>query len=132
MKTIDGAGCLLARVYLGASYIGIAALEITDTETVAGQHFIHLQPSVAADLFNNVGMILLAVIASWLILGIRTRVTALLGLALMLATAWSNQYLQASSTWAVYAASAALMTVPLLLCGGGHYALVRRGWQGLV
>ncbi|GAA5081403.1 hypothetical protein N0B44_27905 [Roseibacterium beibuensis] len=132
MKTIEGTVCLLARLSLGLSYIGLAALEVIGIEPIDGYQFFHLQPSIAAELFNDLGMILLAVVASWLILGIRTRITALLGLALMLATAWSNQYLQTSSAWAVYASSAVLMTVPLLLCGGGHYALVRRGWHGLV
>ena len=132
MKSIEGAVCLMARTYLGVSYIGIASFEIMGAETLVTPQFSRLQPSLAVELFNGAGLVLLAVVASWLILGICTRITALLGLMVMLAMAWSNQYLPISSIWAIYSASAVTMTVPLLLRGGGPYALVRRGWQGFV
>lgn len=132
MKTKDGTCCLCARIFLGLEYIGIAAAELLGVGTGPPYMTDTLSPSAAQDIQMTIVTLMLAVTGSWLILGIRTRVMAVLGMILMLGLAWSNQYLPGNPAWTVYTLSAALATLPLLRNGGGRCALVRGGWRGLI
>ena len=38
----------------------------------------------------------------------------------------------ASFAWMVFASTAIVLSVPLILYGGGRYALVKRGWSDIV
>ncbi|AHM04962.1 hypothetical protein roselon_02652 [Roseibacterium elongatum DSM 19469] len=119
------------RVLLGVSYLIVAALEMVAPGALApasGDPFLR---SPDLELKSAIALLILAVAASWLVLGIRTRVMALLSVALLLGFAWSNHYIQTGGVWAIYAASAVILSGPLLRFGGGRHALVKGAWQGL-
>ncbi|MDQ1848241.1 hypothetical protein Q9299_08065 [Gemmobacter fulvus] len=72
----------------------------------------------------------LVTIAIWLVFGVRTRVVTLIGLTLYLAAMFLH--LRASLVAEVAMAevlAVVLMALPLILLGGGRFALYRAGWK---
>jgi len=76
-------------------------------------------------------LILLVVCASWLILGIRSRVVALIATTLVLV---QSMVLHGSATAMPppEAVAMVLLTIVMLLEGGGRLALYRRGWREVI
>ena len=76
-------------------------------------------------------VILLVVCAAWLVLGIRSRVVALIATVLVLvqSTVLHGTALLMAPTEAI---AMVLLTVVLLIEGGGRLALYHRGWREIV
>ena len=76
---------------------------------------------------------LLAIVAVWLVLGVRTRVVALLGLVLFAgARIVLPGISELNEAALVQVGLFACACVPLLRFGGGRFAMIRGGWRGLV
>ena len=72
---------------------------------------------------------LLAMIAIWLAFGIRTRVVALLGATLFLSAHFFTLGFDMGSDRALVLSIIAAMAAPLVLLGGGRFAMFSKGWR---
>lgn len=106
----------------------IEALAVIDLHWTVGTRGIHGVEWSAI-------IVLCALILStavWLLVGIRSRVVAMLGVALLCGlTLWFDA-MEIQTVYGAWLAVAATATaVPLVLRGGGQFALYRRGWKRL-
>ncbi len=74
---------------------------------------------------------LLIVIGIWLAFGIRSRVVAALGVLLFIMPYLLESHLVVLPRETATMIAAILLAIPVLLCGGGRHALLRRGWRWL-
>ncbi|QDC09577.1 hypothetical protein FHY55_10125 [Oceanicola sp. D3] len=73
---------------------------------------------------------LLIVIAIWVAFGIRTRLVAAIGLTIYTGYTLSNGGFEADNLGiGIFVAFG--LALPLIVAGGGAYALYRKGWSGL-
>ncbi|WP_435259072.1 hypothetical protein ACSBLW_04685 [Thioclava sp. FR2] len=74
---------------------------------------------------------LMAVAAIWLIFGVRTRVVALFGLSCYATLFWleTQNGFSTRLEFLVPLQIVALLALPLILFGGGHFSLYRAGWR---
>lgn len=76
---------------------------------------------------------LLAAISIWLVFGVRTRVVALLGLALYVGLEVVRPGLHAASYETIMNSTfVVLLGLPLVLFGGGKFSMIRAGWRGAI
>lgn len=74
--------------------------------------------------------VLLTTVSVWLVFGVRTRVVALLGLALFIGLEVVHPGLNATSPDALMnSAYVALLGLPLVLFGGGRFSMIQAGWR---
>ncbi|MFZ5961764.1 hypothetical protein ACOXXX_02335 [Thalassococcus sp. BH17M4-6] len=91
--------------------------------TIAGDHIIG-----AAALCS-----LLTVVSLWLAFGVRTRVMALLGIALYIGLDGLVPGFENLSTYALIELVVAVsLALPLIAYGGGRYCTYRGGWQNVI
>ena len=124
---------LLCRLYLAVFFFGHAAQYFFPYHSQlwpgAGMHTLHTgigwQDMAVAGL--------LALIAFWLVLGIRSRVVALIGFVICSASlmlhgdSWA--LLDTASVWSGARVAALASVVILALTGGGKWRLHPGGWQ---
>lgn len=73
---------------------------------------------------------LLMVIAVWLIFGLRSRVVALLGLVIFAGQLFWFNALDLQTTYGVWHLVLSIgLAGPLLVLGGGYFAIYKRGWK---
>ncbi|APZ54303.1 hypothetical protein [Salipiger abyssi] len=76
---------------------------------------------------------LLFTVSIWLLFGVRTRVVALMGLALYLGLEIVHPGLSsADSQVLLSSAIVVLLGLPLIIFGGGKFSVVRAGWRGAI
>ncbi|MCR8547087.1 hypothetical protein M4578_04560 [Salipiger sp. P9] len=76
---------------------------------------------------------LLATVSIWLLFGVRTRIVALMGLALYIGLEVVNPGLnQASTDTLLNSAFVVLLALPLVIFGGGKFSMLRAGWRGAI
>ncbi len=86
-------------------------------------------PELAAAALSS----LLAIVCVWLAFGVRTRVMALLGLALYLGLALLVPGLQALNPVRLMELTfVVLLALPLIAFGGGRFCVYRGGWQNVI
>ncbi|SLN39446.1 hypothetical protein ROJ8625_01848 [Roseivivax jejudonensis] len=85
--------------------------------------------SIAAALLAG----LMSVVAIWLAFGVRTRVVALLGLALYTGHLVALPgFTTVGTDEIVQLAVVAALALPLIVFGGGRYSMVRAGWHNVI
>lgn len=76
---------------------------------------------------------LLLMVAIWLLLGIRTRVVAALGCVLLAAVTMTGGFILGSEqVGPILLIVAISLSIPLLVFGGGRWALYSGGWRHLL
>tara|TARA_Y100000815_G_C13329660_1_gene495465 strand:- start:1491 stop:1910 length:420 start_codon:yes stop_codon:yes gene_type:complete len=75
---------------------------------------------------------LLATVTIWLFFGVRTRVMALIGLVLYV-TSVALQHTASNGQMELnlWLLTVPLLSLPLILFGGGRFSLYRAGWKGI-
>lgn len=126
MKRILDNVCLLSRVLLAAVF---AAHAILGVDRVAEANLTGLGLLRDNELLSLALRALLATIAIWLLFGIRTRVVALLGAVLFFSAQLLTQGFHPSADARSVLIIVAIISLPLILRGGGRFAMLSRGWR---
>ena len=126
MKTFFELIHLLNRVLLAAFFGAHAILGVDRMANANLTGFGLLRDS---ELLSLALRALLATIAVWLLFGIRTRVVALLGAVLLFAAYLLTQGIHQSADARIVLILVAVMSLPLILRGGGRFAMLTRGWR---
>lgn len=128
MANMIALGQCALRLVLAAVF---GAQGLSQVSVLVAQAGTHLDPFIGMSFGLLVVLnAVLGTVAIWLVFGVRTRVVTLIGLTLYLAA----MYIHIRSSLVVEVALAEVLVVmalalPLILRGGGRFALYRAGWK---
>lgn len=128
---------LIARLFCGHTLLLCALVTAGLFAEAFGQSWMNFAPVAQGEYMTVPLVILMAIFALWLVLGIRTRVIALSALLLitvLILFDFTAPYAVSgpAAGWeSLHAAAVLFALLGLTLQGGGETALVRGGWQGL-
>jgi len=119
---------LLCRLLLALSFL-VFALDGILISSLARQHGtggLHEVEWAAVFVLSA----LLLFIVTWLLFGLRSRVVATIGLAIFAGQLFWFHSLGLDTSYGIaHLALSAVLALPLIVLGGGRFAIYRRGWQ---
>lgn len=122
----------LFRLALAATFaIQAATVLIVPSFTAeAASIFSSINTANIADVLSNA---LLLIVSIWLFFGVRTRVVALLGGALFVALLMTERLaIVETDAGRVLTVAVLSLALPLVVFGGGRFAVYARGWRNVL